>query len=142
MRKVALIVGIVAPLVFLFSAVTSLITFDVAVSFVQLILGVSPGLLIIDNYRQKRGQNVVVMATLGSGLVSMGTMFVLMGLLLTGVATIVGGLVWSIVAMQAVVYDPARQKRKTREACAAINDLCTEPPCAGCDAEPSNTSED
>ena len=104
--KAALIVGIGAPLplVLLLAAIVGVITFDMAISGIQWILAISPVLLIIDNYRQKRGQNVVAYATLGTGLTSIGAMFMLMGLGLTALATATNGMLWALLVLQSVIY--------------------------------------
>ncbi len=97
--------GIGSPVVLLLLATSgNIITRDTTIGVIQVLLTVSPLLLVLDNYRVKRGQNLTTMATLGSGLICMGAIFLLMGLGFTGFATLAGGIVWSIVAVQSAIY--------------------------------------
>ena len=98
------IVGAIVPVVLTLLAVTHTMTFDAAISVVETILAVSPIPVIILNYRQKIGQSKLTMVTLTSGLLSIGTMFLLAGFVLTALATIMSGVLWGAVAAEAFLY--------------------------------------
>jgi len=98
------VVGAIVPVVLTLLAVTHTMTFDASISVVETILAVSPIPVIILNYRQKIGQSKLTMVTLTSGLLSIGTMFLLAGFVLTALATIMSGVLWGAVAAEAFLY--------------------------------------
>lgn len=113
MKSTLLLVGGALPVVSLASAVSGLLSFDVAISTISVlfIIALVPG--IIENYRRKIGWSKQSTVMTGSGLLSMGTMFVMVGLPLTGLLTFLSGTMWVILAVQAFIYGSATEASNT-----------------------------
>ena len=80
------------------------ISLDVAISFISwmFIAALVPG--IVENYRKKLGWNKTSTAMTASGLIAMGTMFLFLGLIATGLATLASGMTWVVLMVQAFKY--------------------------------------
>lgn len=100
--RFALNVGI--PVTALLMAVVGLVPFDLAIASISVMFSVAlvPGIL--ENFRNKRGWSKDTTTITASGLLSMGTMFILLGLTFTGATTFVSGLLWVVLTVQAFVY--------------------------------------
>ena len=92
------------PMAALFVAWTGMVMFDLAISSISVmfILALVPGIL--ENHRRKLGWNKQSTVMMGMGLLSVGTMFIMVGLPLTGLLTFLSGTMWVILAVQSFVY--------------------------------------
>ena len=99
-----LLAGGAFPVVMLVLAATSLLSWDIAIGSISVTFSVAlvPG--IIENYRRKIGWSKQSTIMTGSGLLSMGTMFTMLGLTVTGLMTIASGMMWVVLAAQAFAY--------------------------------------
>ena len=109
-KRVGLFLGGAIPIQVTFAAVMGSVSYDFALSAISVMFSVAliPG--IIENQRAKRGWSQQSTVTTGSGLLSMGTMFVMLGLTFTGLLTIVSGSLWVVLAAQAFVFAPKVNK--------------------------------
>ena len=100
---VGLALSAVSPAI-LVSALIGVVPFDIGISIIGVIFAIAliPG--IVENHRKKFGWSKTSTVMTASGLLSMGTMFLVLGLPFTGSATVVSGLLWSILTAQAFIY--------------------------------------
>jgi len=77
---------------------------DLGAAGIQFMLGVAPAPVIFQNYRLKVGQSRVGMTAVGSGLFSIGVLFMTVGLVVTAVSVLLSAALWSTVAVQAFLY--------------------------------------
>ena len=104
--KARLVLGGAFPVAMAIAAVTGLLSFDIALSAISVIFSVAlvPG--IIENQKNRRGWSQQSTAMTSFGLLSMGTMFIVLGLTFTGLTTVVCGVLWSILLVQSFVFAP------------------------------------
>jgi len=86
----------------------NILTWDIAISAISVAFSVALVSGIIENYRNRSGWSKQSTIMTASGLLSMGTMFILLGLTFTGLTTVVSGTLWLILTLQAFVYAPKR----------------------------------
>jgi len=104
MSRLSLLAGGAFPVLMLSSAVLGVLSFDTALSSISIAFSIAlvPG--IIENARNRRGWSKQSTVMTASGLLSMGSMFMMLGLTFTGATTIISGVLWSVLAAQAFVY--------------------------------------
>jgi hypothetical protein len=104
MSRLSLVVGGAFPVLMFLSAVFRVLSFDSALSSISIAFSIAlvPG--IAENARNKRGWSRQSTVMTASGLLSMGSMFMMLGLTFTGATTIISGTLWSVLAVQAFVY--------------------------------------
>ena len=102
--KAFLVLGAAIPTGALLLAMLDLLSFDMAISTISVVFIVAliPGIL--GNYRRKSGWSKQSTVTTGSGLLSMGMMFVMVGLPFTGLLTMLSGATWVVLAVQSFIY--------------------------------------
>lgn len=107
MTKTFLVVGGALPVVSFAAALAGVLTFDQAISTISTLFVVAlvPG--IVENYRRKIGWAKHSTVMTASGLIPMGTMFLILGLTFTGVATLASGTMWVILTFQSFLYGKA-----------------------------------
>ena len=104
--KVRLVLGGAFPVAMAIAAVTGFLPFDIALSAISVMFSVAlvPG--IIENQRNRRGWSQQSTVMTGFGLLSIGTMFTVLGLTFTGLTTVVSGVLWSVLLVQSFVFAP------------------------------------
>ena len=104
MSRALLFIGVTLPIVSLLAAMGGFLPFDVALPIISVafIVALVPGM--IENYRNKRGWSKQSTSMTASGLLSMGTMFIMVGLPFTGLLTLLSGVTWVVLTVQAFVY--------------------------------------
>ena len=108
MSRVALLLGGTFPVLMLAASLFNILTWDIAISAISVAFSVALVSGIIENYRNRSGWSKQSTIMTASGLLSMGTMFILLGLTFTGLTTVVSGTLWLILTLQAFVYAPKR----------------------------------
>ena len=104
MSRFLLLIGGAFPVLMVLMAVLTVLSFDTALSSISIAFSIAlvPG--IIENARNRRGWSKQSTVMTASGLLSMGSMFMMLGLPFTGATTIISGVLWSVLATQAFVY--------------------------------------
>lgn len=102
--KILLALGAAFPVGSLLLAILGFLSFDIAISTISVmfIVALVPG--IVGNYRRKSGWSKQSTVMTAAGLLSMGSMFIMVGLPFTGLLTFLSGVTWVVLAAQSFIY--------------------------------------